>query len=203
MESSMWFGRVARGGNCPMTSHPGSRSITIFGGSRGTARGTGFMIGSEPEFGGKPESNPRPASAFSTASPSRRLKKGGSGIRRGQESPWPQASCDRRHAGTDRGVGSSSREYPGPRRGQAPHSETGYAVSPTAINLRGRRLCGQVRRLDQWLVLPLCRDRETPRDERFCRVASSDGSWSAPSRGSASTADCPKTTRHCRNAVNA
>ena len=114
MRSSMWFAPVIRGVNCRMIFPRGSPSITTTGDSSGMGCGGRFMTDFERESGRKPARSPHPASVLSTASRSRRLKKGGPWVQRGQEDTWAQAACDRRYAWDDHRPGRASGEYPGP-----------------------------------------------------------------------------------------
>src|SRR3972149_4979456 len=159
MESSMWCGRAARADNCRTGSRRGSRSTTISAGSSETGLGGGFMTDSAAGSGGKAARPPRPVSASSTASRSRRLKKGGPWVRRGQENQGPQASCDRRYPGVDRGLGGPSREHSGSRWGQAVDPAAGNSLPSLGGDLRGRRVCREVRALGAGLVLPRAGDR--------------------------------------------
>ena len=85
MESSMWCARGARGDNCPMSIHRGSRPTTTSVVSSAMERGRRFMIGSACRSARRPEKSQRPASASSTASPSRGLKKGDRGYDAGKK----------------------------------------------------------------------------------------------------------------------
>jgi len=167
----MSFGVDVRGGNCRTVSRRGRPFIAISGTFSVMERGSAFMTICGQGCAARPAKNLRPASASSTVTPSRRRKKGGPRVRRGQEDQGPQATSDRRHAGPDRGLGGPSGQRSRPGWSTAPHSATGNSMATTAIDLCRWRLRRQVCRLDPWLVRALRGDRETAVWERLRRTS--------------------------------